>query len=173
MARELFAMQGRDYAQLQGELKAIEARLLAWHRDHALSRRLAQIPSVWPDHCERARHEDARPARVPLRPVLCSLARPDTKDHSTAGKTRLGKITRAGDETLRRLLVAGATAVIRQARLGRGSPSHWLLALLKRKPPKLAAVALANKVARIAWKLMVTGEGYDAARLSKASAVAA
>ena len=53
MARELFAMQGRDYAQLQGELKAIEARLLAWHRDHALSRRLAQIPSVWPDHCER------------------------------------------------------------------------------------------------------------------------
>ncbi|MCC8960725.1 transposase, partial [Bradyrhizobium sp. Pear77] len=92
------------------------------------------------------------------------------KDHSTAGKTRLGKITRAGDETLRRLLVAGATAVIRQARLGRGQPSRWLLALLRRKPPKLAAVALANKVARIAWKLMVTGESYDAARINVATA---
>ena len=88
------------------------------------------------------------------------------KDHSTAGKTRLGKITRAGDETLRRLLVAGATAVIRQARLGRGHPSRWLVALLRRKPPKLAAVALANKVARIAWKLMATGESYDAARMN-------
>ena len=80
------------------------------------------------------------------------------KDHSTAGKTRLGKITRAGDEVLRRLLVVGATAVIRQVRNGRGRPSPWLLALLKRKPPKLAAVALANKIARIAWKLMTTGE---------------
>jgi hypothetical protein len=73
------------------------------------------------------------------------------KDHSTAGKTRLGKITRAGDERLRSLLVAGATAVIQQARRGRGRASPWLLALLKRKTPKLAAVALANKIARIAW----------------------
>ena len=69
---------------------------------------------------------------------------------------------------LRSVLVAGATAVIRQARSGRGDPSRWLRALLKRKPPKLAAVALANKLARIAWKLMVTGESYDGARLSGA-----
>ena len=83
------------------------------------------------------------------------------KDHSTAGKVRLGVITRAGDETLRSVLVAGATAVIQQVqRSGRGSP--WLAELLKRKPPKLAAVALANKMARIAWKLMVTGDSYAA-----------
>ena len=92
------------------------------------------------------------------------------KDHSTAGKTRLGKITRAGDERLRSVLVVGATAVIQQARRGRGHPSPWLVALLKRKPPKLAAVALANKIARIAWKLMVTGESYDGARMPGASA---
>ena len=60
--------------------------------------------------------------------------------------------------TLRRLLVGGATAVIQQARRGSGQPSPWLVGLLKRKPPKLAAVALANKMARIAWKLMVSGE---------------
>src|SRR5437660_24852 len=52
---------------------------------------------------------------------------------------------------------------------GRGHPSPWLIALLKRKPPKLAAVALANKMARIAWKLMVTGESYDGARMPGAS----
>jgi transposase len=83
------------------------------------------------------------------------------KDHSTAGRQRLGAITRAGDETLRSLMVVGATAVIQQARHRRERASPWLLDLLARKPPKLAAVALANKTARIAWKLMVSGERYD------------
>ena len=82
------------------------------------------------------------------------------KDHSTAGKVRLGVITRAGDEALRSVLVVGATAVIRQALASAEGGSPWLVELLKRKPPKLAAVALANKTARIAWKLMVTGESY-------------
>ena len=74
---------------------------------------------------------------------------------------------------MRSVLVAGATAVIQQAKQGRGHPSPWLIALLKRKPPKLAAVALANKKARITWKLMVTGESYDGAQMPKASVAAA
>ena len=72
---------------------------------------------------------------------------------------------RAGDEALRSVLVAGATAVIQQVRRGRGPSWPWLTALLKRKPPKLAAVALANKMARVAWKLMVSGERYNRARV--------
>ncbi|OKO66924.1 IS110 family transposase, partial [Bradyrhizobium sp. NAS96.2] len=166
MARELFAVQGRDYAQLQGELKAIEAKLLVWHRANATSRRLAQIPSVGPIIATALVMKTPDPTAFRSGRRFAAWLGLTPKDHSTAGKTRLGKITRAGDETLRRLLVAGATAVIRQARLGRGQPSRWLVALLKRKPPKLAAVALANKVARIAWKLMVTGENYDAARIN-------
>lgn len=171
MARELFAMQGRDYAQLQGELKAIEARLLVWHRANATSRRLAQIPSVGPIIATSLVMKTPDPHAFRSGRLFAAWLGLTPKDHSTAGKTRLGKITRAGDETLRRLLVAGATAVIRQARLGRGQPSRWLLALLRRKPPKLAAVALANKVARIAWKLMVTGESYDAARNNAAPTI--
>jgi transposase len=63
--------------------------------------------------------------------------------------------------------------VIQQVRNGNGHPSPWLIALLARKPPKLAAVALANKNARIAWKLMTTGESYDGARVLGAAALAA
>jgi transposase len=83
------------------------------------------------------------------------------RDHSTAGKVRLGVITRAGDEMLRSVLVVGATALLQQIRIGRSkNASRWLLELLQRKKPKLVAVALANKIARIAWKLMVSGETY-------------
>jgi len=85
------------------------------------------------------------------------------KDHSAAGKSRLGGITRAGDEALRSVLVVGSTSLLHRVRQqGTGSP--WLIDLLKRKPPKLAAVALANKNARIAWKLMVSGERYRPAK---------
>jgi transposase len=171
MARELFAMQGRDYAQLQGELKEIEARLLAWHRANATSRRLAWIPSVGPIIAVSLVTKTPDPHAFRSGRLFAAWLGLTPKDHSTGGKIRLGKITRAGDETLRRLLVAGATAVIRQARLERGQPSRWLLALLRRKPPKLAAVALANKVARIAWKLMVTGESYQAARIDATPAI--
>jgi transposase len=163
LARELFAAQAEEYAQLQAKIAAVDAKLMAWHRANATSRRLTRIPGVGaviasllvmktPDpHAFRSGRQFA--AWIGLTP----------KDHSTAGKTRHGVITRAGDETLRSLLVVGATAVIWQARRGTGRcASPWLLALLKRKPPKLAAVALANKIARIAWKLMTTGEAYDA-----------
>lgn len=173
LARGLFAVQGREYAQLQSELKAIEARLRAWHRANADSRRLAKIPGVGPIGASALVMKTPDPSAFPSGRHFAAWLGLTPKDHSTAGKTRLGKITRAGDERLRSVLVAGATAVIQQAKHGRGHPSPWLLALLKRKPPKLAAVALANKIARIAWKLMTTGESYDGARMSGASALAA
>ncbi|MGA9031969.1 MAG: IS110 family transposase [Sulfuricaulis sp.] len=173
IARELFAFQGRDYARLQIELKAIEARLTAWHRANATSQRLAQIPGVGPIGATALVMKAPDPRLFPSGRHFAAWIGLTPKDHSTAGKTRLGKITRAGDEMLRSVLVAGATAVIQQARQGRGRASPWLLALLKRKSPKHAAVALANKIARIAWKLMTTGESYDGARMPSASAFAA
>jgi transposase len=173
LARELFALQGKDYARLQDELKAIDTKLLAWHRADACSRRLAQIPGVGPIGATALVMKAPDPRAFASGRDFAAWLGLTPKDHSTAGKTRLGKITRAGDEALRSILVAGATAVIQQARRGRGRSSSWLIALLARKPPKLAAVALANKIARIAWKLMVSGDSYDGARMPEASASAA
>jgi transposase len=173
LARGLFAMQGREYAQLQMELKTIEAKLRAWHRTNATSLRLAQIPGIGPIGAPALVMKTPDPSAFPSGRHFAAWIGLTPKDHSSGGKTRLGAITRAGDERLRSVLVAGATAVIQQAKRGRGHPSAWLVALLKRKPPKLAAVALANKIARIAWKLMVTGESYDGARMLGTSAIAA
>ena len=173
LAREMFAGQGRDYARLQVDLKAIDARLMAWHRANPDSRRLAKIPGVGPIGASALVMKAPAPRLFPSGRHFAAWIGLTPKDHSTAGKTRIGKITRAGDEMLRSVLVAGATAVIQQAKKGRGRPSPWLVALLAHKSPKLAAVALANKTARIAWKLLTTGDSYDGARTPVTSAFAA
>ena len=80
--------------------------------------------------------------------------------HATGGKQRLGKISRAGNQRLRQWLVVGATAVIRHTRPDQPGASAWLLGLLERRPRKLAAVALANKMARIIWAMMARGQAY-------------
>jgi transposase len=163
LARALFADQAREYAQLDRQLEAIDAKLMAWHRQNELSRRLTKIPGVGPVTASLLAMKTPDPRAFRSGRRFAAWIGLTPKDHSTAGKVRLGVITRAGDETLRSLLVVGATAVIWQLRRGTGRrPSPWLVELLKRKPPKLVAVALANKIARVAWKLMATGETYDA-----------
>lgn len=160
-ARELFAMQATEYAQLQAQIDEVDAKLMACHRADECSRRLAKIPSVGPIGAMLLRMKTPEPELFQSGRQFAAWIGLTPKDHSTAGKVRLGVITRAGDEGLRSVLVVGATAVIQQARRG-GRASPWLAELLKRKSPKLAAVALANKTARIAWKMMVTGENYAA-----------
>jgi transposase len=173
LARELFAEQAEDYARLKLALRKIDARLMAWHRQNELSRRLAEIPAIGPVGASLLAMKVPDPMTFRSGRDFAAWIGLTPKDHSTAGKTRLGTITRAGDESLRRVLVVGATAVVQQVRCGRGHPSPWLVALIKRKPPKLAAVALANKTARIAWKLMVSGQCYDRVQASRAIAARA
>ena len=161
LAKDLFAVQAEEYAELQARLEKLEARLLAWHRDNPSSRRLAEVPGIGPIGATLLAIKIGDPHAFRCGRDLSAWIGLTPKDHSTAGKARPGAITRAGDEMLRTVLIAGATALIQQARRGRGRPSPWLVKLLQRKPPKLAAVALANKTARIAWKLMVSGERYN------------
>jgi transposase len=164
LAKELFAIYAREYAQLQLQIVKIEAKLMEWHKHNEPSRRLVEIPGVGPIGAALAVMKVPDPHAYRRGRDFSAWLGLTPQDHSTAGKTRLGVITRAGDEALRSVLVAGATAVIQQAQKGKGNPSPWLLDLLKRKPPKLVAVALANRNARIIWKLLVSGERYNPAR---------
>jgi transposase len=161
LARELFALHAREYAQLEREIEIVEVKLMEWHRADECSQRLAQIPGVGPIGASMLMMKTPDPHLFKSGRDFAAWMGLTPRDHSTAGKTRLGGITRAGDELLRSTLVVGATAVIRHVqRSQRRNASPWLFKLLERKPPKLAAVALANKIARIAWKLMVSGEHY-------------
>jgi transposase len=159
LARELFSLQAKEYAQLLAQIDEVDAKLMAWHKADECSRRLAKIPGVGPIGAVLLKMKTPEPELFRSGRQFAAWIGLTPKDHSTAGKVRLGVITRAGDEGLRSVLVVGATAVIQQVRRG-GRASPWLAELLKRKSPKLAAVALANKMARIAWKLMLTGETY-------------
>lgn len=165
LAKELFGALAQDFARLNAQLGEIEAKLLAWHRANDMSRRIAQIPGFGPIIASLLVMKVPDPKAFRSARHFAAWVGLTPKDHSTAGKTRLGRITRAGDEMLRSLLVVGASALVRQAKLGRGKPAAWLIELLKRKPAKLAAVAMANKMARIAWKLMVSGEAYRPATI--------
>jgi transposase len=158
LAREMLDVLAGQLEAVNAKLKGIEARLMAWHRRDQTSQCLATIPGIGPiggvsfalkiPQAKAFRSGRHFAAWIGITP----------RENSTAGKHRPGKISRAGDESLRRVLVLGATAVIQQAKTGRASP--WLLGLLARKPKKLAAVALANKMARIIWAMMVSGETY-------------
>ena len=159
LAKELFARYRQDYARLQVAIEKIEAKLMAWHKHNELSRRLVKIPSIGPIGASLLVMKVTDPHAFRSGRDFSAWIGLTPKDHSTAGKTRLGVITRAGDEALRSVLVVGATAVIQQVQRGKGG-SPWLVELLKRKAPKEATVALANKTARIVWKLMTTGGHY-------------
>jgi hypothetical protein len=82
-----------------------------------------------------------------------ALREPSPRQNSTGGKSRLGRISKQGNDYIRRLLIIGAQSVLRWSRPGTGKP--WAVALLARRPRKVVAVALANKTARIAWPTLV------------------
>jgi transposase len=161
LAREVFESLGREWERLAMEIKRLDARLMAWHRAEETSRRLARIPAVGPIGASMLVLKAPDPRAFKSARHFAAWMGLTPKDHSTAGRQRLGAITRAGDEALRSTLVVGATALLQHIRKGRGPRSPWLLKLLAKKEPKEVAVALANKIARIAWRMMISGEDYD------------
>lgn len=162
LARELFAMHGEEHRELLRKIEAVDERLMKLHRADECSKRLAEIPGVGPVGASLLMMKTPDPRMFKSGRDFAAWIGLTPKDHSTAGKVRLGVITRAGDEMLRSVLVVGATSLLQHVRSGRSRhASPWLLGLLQRKRPKLVAVALANKIARIAWKLMISGETYQ------------
>jgi transposase len=159
---------------LQLEIEKVEAKLMEWHRNDECSQRPSQIPGVGPIGASLLMMKTPDPKLFKSGRDFAAWMGLTPKDHSTAGRARPGGITRARDELLRSVLVNGATAVLKQVRAGRGkNASPWLNKLLEHKKPKLVAVAVANRTARIAWKLMVSGESYCAPTAQPALANAA
>ena len=145
--------------RLTKEVEALERQLVAEVRRDNDMRRLTTIPGVGPITAaaikalvpdiagfKSARHFAAWMGLTP-------------KPHSSGGKERLGSISKMGNATLRTLLVGGATSVLRHVRKGAGGP-EWLIGLLARRPAKVVAVALANKMARIIFALLTKGGEY-------------
>lgn len=160
LARSLFHELGDELAQLDARISKIDAELMERHRRDELSQRLAQVPGIGPIGATMLALKTPDPSGFKSARHFAAWIGLTPRDHSSGEKNRSGAITKAGDETLRSVLIVGATAVIRFMGRGRGRYWPWLERLLERKPPKLVAIALANKLARIAWKLMTSGEAY-------------
>jgi transposase len=157
-AKDMAVLLGQQIADLDAKIKQIEVKLIATHKANPLSQRLATIPGVGPLIALTLAFE-IDPTAFESGRHLAAWIGLTPKEHSTGGKQRMGSISRAGNERLRCLLVVGATAVINAAmKPGSKQMTDWLRALLARKPRKVVAVALANKMARIAWVLMTRGE---------------
>ena len=158
-ARDMFVILGQQIENLDARVKQLDVKLAVAHKANPVSQRLATIPGVGPVTAMTLAIEIDPEAFCSGR-HLAAWAGLTPKEHSTGGKQRMGGISRAGNERLRVLLVSGATSVIKAAMRPGGRMSEWLRALLLRKPRKLAAVALANKTARIVWAMMTSGESY-------------
>ena len=160
VARECLAALGAQLRTLKAQILEFDRRILAWHRSNETSKRLDEIPGVGPALATALVASIADPRAFRSGRDFSAWVGLVPKQNSSGGKERLGSITKRGDRYLRSLFTAGALAVIRYAKIHGTKHRPWLTSLLSRRPTKVAAIALANKIARMAWAMMAKGERY-------------
>jgi transposase len=158
----------RQLLSLEREINGAERRIHAWHRMTEDSLRLETTPGIGPITASALTSSITDPHIFKSGRGMAAWIGLVPRQHSSGGKERMGRISKQGDQYLRWLLVAGAMTVIRHAKR-RGTTDPWLAHIIANKPTKVAAVALANKNARIAWALLKYGGTYRKA--ASASAV--
>lgn len=149
-----------QYHHAQSEIAKLERSIHAWHRSSELSRRLEEIPGIGPIVATALVGTIPDAKAFPSGRSMAAWIGLVPRQNSSGGKERLGGISKQGSRHLRWLLVVGAMAVIRHHQKHGFKTRPWLAKLIDRKPTKVAAVALANKIARIAWVIMARGERY-------------
>lgn len=164
--RGILDVLARQYDVIGTEIVSIDKSIVALHRACEASRRLAEIPGIGPIGATALVAEIGDWKTFSSGRSLAAWIGLVPKQHSTGGKDRLGSITKQGNRYLRWLLVVGAMAVIRYARKHGTQRRPWLGRIMERRPTKVAAVALANKIARMAWAIMIRGERYKEPKLS-------
>ena len=160
VARVCLAALGNQLLSLKEQIVEFDRMIMVWHRSNETSKRLHYIPGVGPALATALVASVADPRAFRSGRDFSAWIGLVPKQHSSGGKDKLGGISKQGDRYLRSLFTAGALAVIRYAKIHGAKHRPWLTALLARRPTKVAAVALANKIARMAWAMMSRGERY-------------
>ena len=160
VARACLAAFGAQLRRLKQQILEFDRMIMAWHRSNETSRRLDAVPGIGPALATALVASVADPKAFRSGRNFSAWIGLVPKQHSSGGKDRLGSISKQGDRYLRNLFTAGALAVIRYAKIHGTQHRPWLAALLARRPTKVAAIALANKIARMAWAMMARGERY-------------
>jgi len=160
VVRACLAALGAQLLSLKKQILQFDRMIMTWHRSNETSRRLHYIPGVGPLLATALVANVANPGAFRSGRNFSAWIGLVPKQHSSGGKDTLGSISKQGDRYLSSLFVAGALSVIRYAKAHGSKHRPWLTALLARRPAKVAAIALANKLARMAWAMMAKGERY-------------
>lgn len=158
----VITMLSEQMLQLHVQLRKLDLRLAALQRSDETARRLATIPGIGPVGATALAASVTDASQFSSGRQFAAWLGLTPRQNSSGGKERLGRITKMGDKYLRQLLVIGATSLVRRAKDKPEAVDPRFVALLARKPARVASVAMANKMARIAWAILTRGENYRA-----------
>ncbi len=162
IARTALLSLADQRANLNQQIRALDSEILVWHRQNDTSQRLATIPGVGVLTATALAASVTDPSQFRSGRQFAAFLGLVPRQNSSGGKERLGRITKMGDGYLRKLLVVGATAILRHVADTQTRTAAWIRSLLERKAPRLVSVAMANKTARIVWALLARGGTYQA-----------
>jgi transposase len=161
VARQALFELVEGIGKLQTQIQRLEKAILAANRESETARRLDTVPGIGPIGASAFAALVPDPGQFHAGRHFAAWLGITPRQEGTGGKLKLGRISKRGDRYLRRLLVLGATALLKRAKHMKGPLAAWMVKLLEAgKPPRLVTLAVANKLARIVWAVLVRGEAY-------------
>ena len=160
LARGCLLALGQQLESVKRQIKDFDVKIIAAHRNNELSRRLEAIPGVGPRIATALVASIADPKAFRSGRHMAAWIGLVPKQNSSGGRDKLGGVTKAGDRYLRSMLMIGALSVVKRVKQLGYTHRPWLAELMARRPVKVAAIALANKIIRMVWAMMVRGEHY-------------